>query len=117
MTDLYCYDGTNILKNKLDIQDEKALKLIESEQSRMEMMILYDLGFNDFSISGFYKIHENLFKDIYDWAGKPRIVDLIKKEELLAMSKRTASSNVKYLGIRLGSFGVSSSSAILLPNK
>ena len=100
MADLYCYDGTNILKNKLNIKDEKALNLIEAEQSRMEMMILCDSGFNDFSISGFYKIHESLFKDIYDWAGKPRIVDLIKKEELLCGKSVWYSNDRRFFNIR-----------------
>ena len=39
--------------NKKIIQDEKALNLIESEQSITEMIMLYDLGFNDFSVFGF----------------------------------------------------------------
>ena len=83
MADLYCYDETNVLKNKLDIRDEKTLNLIEAEQSRMEMLLLYDSGFNEFSVSGFYKLHEKLFSYIYDWAGQPRIVNLIKKESIL----------------------------------
>jgi cell filamentation protein len=83
MADLYCCEGTDVLRNKLNIQDEKTLNLIEAEQSRMEMMILYNSGFSDFTVPGFYKLHEILFKDIYDWAGKPRVINLIKREALL----------------------------------
>jgi hypothetical protein len=57
MDDLYCYEGTDILKNKLDIRDEKTLNLVESEQSRMAMMLMYDENFDDFMVGGFYKIH------------------------------------------------------------
>ena len=39
MNDLYCYEGTDVLKNKLDIRDSKTLDLIEAEQSRMAMML------------------------------------------------------------------------------
>lgn len=83
MDDLYCYEGTDVLKNKLDIHDEKTLDLVESEQSRMAMMLMYDEGFNDFTVDGFYKIHYELFKDIYDWAGKPRLINIIKRESIL----------------------------------
>lgn len=84
MNDLYCYEGTDILKNKLDIRDGDTLDLVEAEQSRMAMMLMYDEDFNDFTANGFYRIHHELFKDIYDWAGKPRIINIIKREEILA---------------------------------
>lgn len=84
MNDLYCYEGTDVLKNKLDIRDSKTLDLIEAEQSRMAMMLMYNENFSDFTSNGFYKIHYELFKDIYDWAGKPRIINIIKRETILA---------------------------------
>lgn len=83
MDDLYCYEGTDILKNKLDIRDEKTLDLVESEQSRMAMMLMYDENFDDFTVGGFYKIHYELFKDIYDWAGMTRKINIIKRESIL----------------------------------
>ena len=48
MPDLYLYDDVPVLKNKLDIRDEKTLDLIESEQSRANMMLLYERGFMTF---------------------------------------------------------------------
>ncbi len=39
--DLYLYEDAPVLRNKLDIRDEKTLDLVEAEQSRQSMMILY----------------------------------------------------------------------------
>ena len=70
MSDLYLYDDVPILKNKLDIHDEKTLDLIEAEQSRANMMILYKQGFHDYTQEGLCQIHRILFEDIWDlqWA-------------------------------------------------
>lgn len=45
------------------------------------------------------------------------IIQLSRGIDLHSISKRTDSSSVRYFGIRLGSLGVSSSSAILLSSK
>lgn len=84
MPDVYLYDNCPVLKNKLDIRDEKTLDLIEAEQSRANMMLLYEKGFDDFSPDGLCEIHRFLFGDIYEWAGKYRIINIEKAERLLA---------------------------------
>lgn len=48
MSDLYLYEDVPVLKNKLDIRDEKTLDLVEAEQSRSNMMLLYEQGFDNF---------------------------------------------------------------------
>ena len=52
MPDIYLYDDVPVLRNKLQIKDEKTLELIEAEQSRANMMLLYEQGFHDFSPEG-----------------------------------------------------------------
>lgn len=84
MTDPYLYDDVPVLRNTLAIKDEKTLDLIEAEQSRANMMLLYERGFNDFTPEGLKEIHRFLFGDIYDWAGKFRIINIEKREKLLA---------------------------------
>ena len=84
MPDIYLYDDAPVLRNKLDIHDEKTLDMIEAEQSRQNMMLLYEQGFEDFTPAGLCKIHEVLFGDIYEWAGKYRIINIEKRELLLA---------------------------------
>ena len=83
MSDLYLYDDVPVLKNKLGIKDDKALDLVEAEQSRLNMMLLYERGFDDFTPDGLREIHRFLFGDIYDWAGEYRIINIEKREELL----------------------------------
>lgn len=84
MPDIYLYEDVPVLKNKLDIKDEKVLDLVEAEQSRNSMMLLYEQGFDDFTPGGLCAIHRYLFGDIYDWAGQYRIINIAKREKLLA---------------------------------
>lgn len=84
MSDIYLYDDVPVLRNKLDIKDEKTLQLVEAEQSRTNMMLLYERGFNDFTPVGLCAIHRCLFGDIYEWAGKYRVINIAKREKLLA---------------------------------
>ena len=84
MHDPYLYSDVPVLQNKLGIKTEKTLDLIEAEQSRTNMMLLYEQGFSDFSPSGLCEIHRFLFGDIYEWAGKYRIINIQKAERLLA---------------------------------
>ena len=84
MPDIYLYEDVPVLKNKLDIKDDKVLDLVEAEQSRNNMMLLYEQGFEDFTPAGLCAIHQYLFGDIYDWAGQYRIINIAKREKLLA---------------------------------
>lgn len=84
MSDPYLYEDVAVLRNKLGIRDEKALDLIEAEQSRVNMMLLYERGFQDFTPSGLREIHRTLFGDIYEWAGEYRCINIEKRERLLA---------------------------------
>ncbi len=84
MRDPYLYEDVPVLRNKLDIRTERTLDLIEAEQSRTNMMLLYEQGFSNFSPAGLCEIHRFLFGDIYDWAGKYRIINIQKAEKLLA---------------------------------
>lgn len=83
MADPYLYEGSTVLRNKLDILDEKTLDLVEAEQSRAKMMVLYKRGFQDFSPAGLCEIHKFLFGGVYSWAGQYRIINIEKRERLL----------------------------------
>ena len=48
------------------------------------MMLLYEHGFHDFSNRGVKKIHRTLFEDVYEWAGNYRVINIIKREPVLA---------------------------------
>jgi cell filamentation protein len=84
MNDPYLYKDSSVLRNLLNIHDEKELGLAEAELSRANMMLLYEQGFDDFSTQGIQLLHKALFEDVYDWAGEFRIINIQKREELLA---------------------------------
>lgn len=84
MNYIYLYEDVPVLKNKFGIKDEKTLDLVEAEQSRASMMLLYEHGFHDFSNRGVKKIHRTLFEDVYEWAGNYRVINIIKREPVLA---------------------------------
>ena len=50
MSDIYLYDDVPVLRNILGIKDNKVLDLVEAEQSRANMMLLYEQGFEDFPL-------------------------------------------------------------------
>lgn len=84
MADIYLYDDAPVLKNKLDIRDEDTLDMVEAGMSRANMMLLYESGFHDFSPEGLCTIHRTLFESVYDWAGEYRVINIEKRERLLA---------------------------------
>lgn len=84
MNDPYLYENSTVLKNLLGITEEKELDIAEAELSRANMMLLYENGFSDFSSNGIRFIHKELFGDVYEWAGKFRIINIQKRESILA---------------------------------
>lgn len=82
--DIYLYEESKVLKNLLNIIDEFELDMAEAELSRANMMILYEKGFTDFSPKGLCEIHKFLFGDVYEWAGKYRVINIQKREDILA---------------------------------
>ena len=77
--DPYCYAGTNILKNKLDIRDLDGLHEAERRIAKTrELELLRSPIRGDFDFTHLQEIHRYLFQDIYEWAGKVREVDIAK---------------------------------------
>ncbi len=75
-----CYENSSVLINKFDIRDEKQLDIME--QSITSMLIakaIIDIPFENVDFEFYKKLHKYVFSDIYDWAGKVRIVDMSKK--------------------------------------
>lgn len=75
----YCYKGTNVLINLLNIIDNKTLQRAES---RIVATKLFELRKNEmignFDVEHFIKIHKFLFEDIYPFAGKFRTENIAK---------------------------------------
>lgn len=83
MDKVYCYLYTDILKNRLNIHD--AGRLSEAE-IRFVSIRLYQLQKHpvkgSFDFAHLCNIHHHIFQDVYDWAGKPRTVNIAKGNSL-----------------------------------
>ena len=71
-----------MLKNKLNITDEVELSKIEEKITKLKALELYDSGkINTVEVGtfkGLAQIHNYLFSDIYDFAGKMRTANIAK---------------------------------------
>lgn len=75
-----CYEGTTCLVNKFDIHDENILSKIEYEITFAKASELEKNPLNGiFDFEHYKSIHQFLFEDVYDWAGKLRTVNISKK--------------------------------------
>ena len=75
-----CYENSTVLKNKFGIKNEKHLNEIEQVLSAInaaEIELNYPIENVDFKY--YKKLHQMLFEDIYEWAGKIRSVNMSKK--------------------------------------
>ena len=75
----YCYPNSNVLINKLNIQDADALHTAEREITSLRLAAAKMQPVKGkFDLRHLQKIHTYLFGDIYDWAGKLRHVNIAK---------------------------------------
>ncbi len=76
---IYCYKGTNILVNKLDIKDAKLLEKYEKATVAIKLLSLEKQGTSgNFDIIHFSNIHRFLFDEIYLFAGLFRTENIAK---------------------------------------
>ncbi|MFB9749913.1 Fic/DOC family protein [Leifsonia shinshuensis] len=82
MTDSkYCYPGTDVLINKFNIQEKEELERIERIYTTKRLGELELKPISDtFDLKHLQKIHHHMFKDLYDWAGKTRDVEISKAD-------------------------------------
>ena len=75
-----CYPGTTVLRNRLDIRDEKLLDEAEALMTYINGAKLEENPLaGEFGFSHYKAIHRFLFSELYDWAGEIRSVDISKK--------------------------------------
>ena len=85
MRDIYVYEGTDILINKLDIRDFEKLKEAEAHycgNALAELVETPEIG--DFDEIHLQRIHYRIFNDIYEWAGEFRKINIEKPENALS---------------------------------
>jgi cell filamentation protein len=74
--DPYSYKSDSerkVLINKFNIRDFDELKIVERRISRENLIKIKSA---EFTIEGFKNIHQRLFGEIYEWAGKTRNVNI-----------------------------------------
>ena len=82
---IYCYKGTNVLINKLDIKDTKKLLEYESKITAAKLLALRKQKINGkFDVNHLLDIHKFLFEDIYPFAGKFRNENIAKDNFMFA---------------------------------
>ena len=84
MRDVYLYEDIPVLKNKLNINDSKALEKAESDITYVKLFDI-DLAFSSdvFDYARLLAIHKYIFGDIYEWAGTARVIGIVKGERVL----------------------------------
>ena len=80
---IYCYPDSNVLKNKLNIRDNKLLKTAEEEITLIKQMeLLKNPIKGNFSKAHLMNIHKFIFEDIYSFAGKIRQEQISKADTM-----------------------------------
>ena len=80
---IYCYPDSNVLKNKLNIRDNKLLKTAEEEITSIKQMeLLKNPIKGNFSKAHIMNIHKFIFEDIYSFAGKIRREQISKSDTI-----------------------------------
>ena len=86
MRDPYLYEDVAVLRNKLDIRKQE---LLDEAEADYVVFRLKDLALNplpgDYHTVHFLKMHEFIFQDIFEWAGKPRTISIYKEEDVLGV--------------------------------
>ena len=90
----YFWPGTTVLQNKLGIRDRDDLEVQEyryvaARQAELEFGTTVIAP--TFDTGHLVAIHEHLFHDVYDWAGRYRTVPLAKETSEFAPTNRIAS--------------------------
>lgn len=84
MLDPYIYPDTDILKNVLGIQDRQTLDDAEADYVSLRLRELAENPLEgDYGIDHLTRMHEYIFQDIYEWAGKIRTINIEKEEPAL----------------------------------
>ena len=76
MIDPYLYPGTTVLRNRLDLRDDRALD--EAERLLVTQRVRSGIPTGHFDQRHIQAIHRHLFQDIYAWAGKLRTLNMSK---------------------------------------
>lgn len=76
----YCYPNSFILRNKFNITNNEELSIAEMEYTSLTIAEIKQNPIKvDFNLKHLQDIHKHIFRDIYDWAGELRTVNISKE--------------------------------------
>lgn len=75
---VYTDPQTGVLRNLAGVTDSEVLLFLESAAVTKRIQQLHVSPIQISGIISLYNIHEFLFRDVYEWAGKKRIVEMSK---------------------------------------
>ncbi len=84
MNDPYLYPHTDILKNLADVRDREMLLCMEAEYTSIRLAeLVTGESVSRFDFAALCNVHHYIFQDVYEWAGKIRIINIEKSEPVL----------------------------------
>ncbi len=83
MKDIYVYENTNVLINKLKFRTLKEIEIAENTLVPLNLDKLLRNPIKIKSVFDIKEIHKKLFSDLYDWAGDNRKINMFKEEPVL----------------------------------
>lgn len=76
VADPYCYPGTTVLRNRLDLKSQAELDAFEADAVTLRAEQPFPAG--RFTATHYRAVHRHLFQDVYPWAGRYRTVRMAK---------------------------------------
>jgi cell filamentation protein len=77
--DSYCHPSTSVLINRLGLMDDDLLSQAEHDLTQIAASEI-DFELPPYNLAYLQQIHRYLFRDVYDWAGEIRTVDISKAD-------------------------------------
>ncbi|HHW94746.1 MAG TPA: cell filamentation protein Fic [Mogibacterium sp.] len=94
MDNIYCYPGTNVLINKLNIKDSSVLSEVEGKLSSLRIHQMEKTPITgNFDLLHLQAIHRFIFQDIYEWAGELRTLEIHKENSFCMAMQIPAYAN------------------------
>ena len=84
MSDIYTDKSTGVLINKLGITDPELLKQAEADIVIVRLKEILESQNFTYGYESYLKLHQQMFQDIYPFAGELRKIDMQKSERILS---------------------------------
>ena len=84
MLDPYLLPGTTVLRNRFNIASQSDLDDAEGDFAALRLRELAENPLpGDYGVRHYLYFHRYIFQDLYDWAGEPRQMNIMKEEPAL----------------------------------